>query len=112
MLVAENENESYDTSGRNNGQEYARVVHEARIAKHSRRHLSIMFSPKQNETYHLWYFLLELRNVEVQALVFDDCKTIEKSSNFLAESNLLLPWDETAKLSRDPLVTAVILSTA
>jgi len=71
-----------------------------------------MFSPKQNETYHLWYFLLELRNVEVQALVFDDCKTIEKFSNILAESNLLLPWDETAKLSRDPLVTAVILSTA
>lgn len=126
LLVAENKNQSYDRSGKKNGPDFGRVVYESRIAKHARRRLNITFKPKNNESYHIWYVVgggggheLNLYNMKIQALVFDESKSAIKAFNFLAKSNGLLPWDEKlpspvqlGQLRRDSLTSAVLVSTS
>ena len=72
-------------------------------AHHEEQRLEIMlFAPNEQETYHLWYVvggggghILNLSNVMIQALVFDDPSCcFGNAHKSLAVTESLATWDD------------------
>eukprot|EP00580_Thalassiosira_gravida_P005399 CAMPEP_0201654126 /NCGR_PEP_ID=MMETSP0493-20130528/45337_1 /ASSEMBLY_ACC=CAM_ASM_000838 /TAXON_ID=420259 /ORGANISM="Thalassiosira gravida, Strain GMp14c1" /LENGTH=399 /DNA_ID=CAMNT_0048130675 /DNA_START=61 /DNA_END=1260 /DNA_ORIENTATION=- len=104
FLVAEDKTRTYDRSGRK-GLDGGRVIRTSDIAPHTLENLSFSFTPRQHESYHLWYIVggggghsLRLSNVSIQSLVFDDnARSFAKAHDFLRKSNIFHPWDVMAR---------------
>lgn len=106
FVVAEEMGRVHDRSsggheGRNKSNERfggGKVVYSSAIALHEEQMLAVVFTPKQNETYHCWYAVggggghsILLRDVRVQALVIDDSS--RSFANALARAGEFAPWD-------------------
>mmetsp|Transcript_12576 Transcript_12576/g.20488 ORF Transcript_12576/g.20488 Transcript_12576/m.20488 type:complete len:344 (+) Transcript_12576:61-1092(+) len=85
------------------------VVFASCIAPHSPECLEITFRPNRCHSYHLWYVVggggghsLHLKNVTVQALIFDDSsRSYLKACNFLAQRKYFVPWDNASPLEHN-----------
>ena len=75
-----------------------RIVYKSPIADHEEKHLRIVFRPRIDETYHLWYICggggghtLSFRRMFLRALVFDD-EERNYSRNFTKLSDAGVLW--------------------
>lgn len=94
-------------SDKESGGRLGPVVFASGLAPHTKKRLSITFVPKRHQSYHLWYVVgggcghsLNLFDVSVQALVFDDpSRSYLKAWNFVALRNVFHPWDVATSLA-------------
>lgn len=95
------------SSDKESGERLGPVVFASGLASHSKKRLSFTFTPKRQQSYHLWYVAgggsghsLNLFDVSVQALVFDDpSHSYLKAWNFIALRNVFRPWDVATSLA-------------